>query len=93
MGSAWLFGRTAFHIGASGLVFGYFGYLVSRGLWDTSIASLFIAGLALILYGSILFGVVPTQDFISWEGHLFGLVGGILAARFNAANRTSSSPT
>jgi len=68
-------------------VFGYFGYLVSRGLWDRSIASLLIAGLALVLYGGILFGVVPTQDFISWEGHLFGLVAGILAARFNAANR------
>lgn len=85
--AVWIFARSAFHIGASGLVFGYFGYLVSRGLWDRSIASLLIAGLALVLYGGILFGVVPTQDFISWEGHLFGLVAGILAARFNAANR------
>ena len=82
----WLFGRASFHIGASGLVFGYFGFLVAIGIYERSISGLAIASLTLFYYGGIIFGVLPTNSFISWEGHLFGLLAGILAARLFANN-------
>jgi len=80
----WLFGRPAFHIGASGLVFGYFGFLVAIGIYERSIPGLAIASLTLFYYGGIIFGVLPTNSFVSWEGHLFGLLAGIFAARIFA---------
>jgi membrane associated rhomboid family serine protease len=83
----WLFGRSAFHIGASGLVFGYFGFLVAVGLYERRIVSLAIASVTLFYYGGMIFGVLPVNSFVSWEGHLFGLVAGIVAARTFAARR------
>jgi membrane associated rhomboid family serine protease len=82
-----LFGRSAFHIGASGLVFGYFGFLVAVGLYERRIVSLAIASVTLFYYGGMIFGVLPVNSFVSWEGHLFGLVAGIVAARTFAARR------
>ncbi|MCT2592102.1 rhomboid family intramembrane serine protease [Streptomyces sp. N2-109] len=66
--------------GASGLVFGLFGYLVVRGFVDRRITDVALGGVVAVLYGSILWGVVPTTDGVSWQGHLFGLIGGVLAA-------------
>jgi membrane associated rhomboid family serine protease len=77
----WLFAREAYHLGASGLVFGYFGFLVYRGFYEKSISALIIASLTVFYYGSIVIGVLPTGDSISWETHLLGLLSGILAAR------------
>ncbi len=77
----WVVGRPAVHIGASGLVFGYFGYLVAQGWYERSFVSIVVAVAVLLLYGGIIFGVLPQGGFISWEGHLFGLVAGVLAAR------------
>lgn len=77
----WIFARPAYHIGASGLIFGYFGFLVAIGLYERSISSLVIASITLFYYGGLIFGILPTDSFISWEGHLFGLCAGILAAR------------
>lgn len=85
----WIFGREAFHIGASGLVFGYFGFLVAIGIYERSFSGLAIASLTLFYYGGIIFGVLPTNSFVSWEGHLFGLLAGILAARVFANPRGS----
>ena len=77
----WVAGRTAIHIGASGLVFGYFGYLVARGFYERSITSILIAVVVAFFYGGIIFGVLPLDGFVSWEGHFFGLLGGIIYAR------------
>ena len=77
----WVFGRTAAHVGASGLVFGYFGYLMASGWYDRRPLSIIIAVGVFFLYGTLLFGVFPTAGFVSWEGHLFGLIAGVLAAR------------
>ena len=77
----WVAGRSSVHVGASGLVFGLFGYLVARGWYDRSIVSVLIALVVLLLYWGLLFGVLPSRGFISWEAHLFGLLAGVLAAR------------
>jgi membrane associated rhomboid family serine protease len=69
------------HIGASGVVFGYATYLLTRGLFSRSLAHLAGAVLVLALYGTtLLVGLVPTPG-VSWQGHLFGAVAGIVAAR------------
>ena len=81
--AVWIVGRPAVHIGASGLVFGYFGFLVAQGWYERSIVSIVVAVGVLLLYGGIIFGVLPQAGFISWEGHLFGLIAGVLAARIS----------
>jgi membrane associated rhomboid family serine protease len=67
-------------LGASGLIFGYFGYVVLRGFLDRSLLDIALGVAVLILYGSVLWGVLPLQSGVSWQGHLFGLLGGALAA-------------
>ena len=79
-GLVWLFGSSAIHIGASGLVFGWYGFLVARGLVDRSPITLGAALVVGVLYGSILWGVLPGQPGVSWEAHLFGVIAGAGAA-------------
>jgi membrane associated rhomboid family serine protease len=77
----WLFGgATTIHIGASGVVFGYFGFLVARAYFERSFGSIAICLLVLALFSGMIWGILPVQVGISWEGHLFGLLGGIAAA-------------
>ena len=77
----WCFGRNAAHIGASGLAFGYLGFLVTRGLCERSWQSIGVAALVVFLYGGMIWGVVPRDDGVSWEAHLFGLLAGMVVAR------------
>jgi len=77
----WLFGRDSAHIGASGVVFGYFGFLVVRGFYERRLSSLGAALFVIVLYGGMIFGVLPRDDHISWEAHLVGLLAGGLWAR------------
>ena len=82
----WLFGgASTIHIGASGVVFGYFGFLVARAYFERSIGSIAISLLVLALFGGMIWGILPVRVGISWEGHLFGLLGGIAAASTIAA--------
>ncbi len=76
----WLFGSPGWHIGASGLVFGYLGYLLSRGFFERNLPSILLSIIVGVLYGGIIIGVLPIQAGVSWEGHLFGLIGGGIAA-------------
>jgi membrane associated rhomboid family serine protease len=70
------------HIGASGIVFGYAAYLVARGVFSRSVAQIALGVVVLVVWGATLLqGLVP-EDGISWQGHLFGAVGGVVAARF-----------
>ena len=89
-GGIWQIGgaRTG-NFGASGMVFGYFGYLLFRGIFERSLPSIFIAVVVAAAYGSIVLGVLPGQRGVSWEGHLFGFLGGLLAAWLG---RTLRSP-
>ncbi|KUF09779.1 rhomboid family intramembrane serine protease [Pseudoponticoccus marisrubri] len=63
----WLLGSTGIHIGASGLVFGWVGFLIARGLVDRSAVTLGASFLVVVLYGSIIWGVLPGQPGVSWE--------------------------
>jgi membrane associated rhomboid family serine protease len=76
----WLLGSSAIHIGASGLVFGWFGFLITRGLVDRSPVTLGASVLVGVVYGSIIWGVLPGQPGVSWEAHLFGAIAGAVAA-------------
>ena len=79
----WLFGAPfSVHIGASGLVFGYLGFLLLRGFFERSFIAIVLSLIVGSLYGGVIWGVLPLQSGISWEGHLFGFIGGILAARW-----------
>jgi len=84
----WLTGGVhEVHIGASGLVFGYAAYLVSRGLFSRRIGQILLgAGVVLVWGGTLLTGFLP-RDGISWQGHLFGAVGGVVAAWLLDARR------
>ncbi len=68
------------HLGASGLIFGYFGFLLLRGYFERSFSSIAWSILVLFLYGGMIWGVLPQQVGVSWQSHLFGFIGGGLAA-------------
>jgi len=78
----WVFARSGSHIGASGLVFGYFGFLVGQGLFRQSLGTLIIAAAVTFFYGAnIFFGIVFPKGCTSWEAHLAGALAGLAYAR------------
>lgn len=81
-GLTWLFARHAAHVGASGLVFCYFGYLSSLALFKRNIWTLGLSIVCIVAYGGIIRGILPTSAAVSWEGHLAGLLTGIGTAWF-----------
>jgi membrane associated rhomboid family serine protease len=79
--AVWLFQPSnELTVGASGLIFGYFGYVLVRGFFDRSLVDIGIGLAAGVLYWTILQVAVPGTPGVSWIGHLGGLVGGVLAA-------------
>lgn len=77
----WLVGApNSVHIGASGVVFGYMGYLLLRGYFSRSAGTVLLAVVLVILYGGALWGLLPLQANVSWTAHLFGFAGGGLSA-------------
>lgn len=68
-------------IGASGVVFGWMGYLLSRGIFNRSVLQVLLAFGLLLFFSSMLWGLSPLAGpYVSWQGHLFGFAGGVLAA-------------
>ena len=80
--AVWLLGRSANHIGASGLIFGYLGFLLGAGVFAREFSAVAIAGVAAFFYGGILWGVLPSAEGVSWESHLFGVLAGVFAAKY-----------
>jgi membrane associated rhomboid family serine protease len=74
-------------VGASGLIFGYFGYLLARGFVERRVLDVVIGVLIAVLYGTMIFGALPGQPGISWQAHLFGLIGGVTAAWLTRGSR------
>ncbi|MDF0531007.1 rhomboid family intramembrane serine protease [Tsukamurella sp. 8F] len=77
----WLTGQGhTVTIGLSGVIFGWMTYLVVRGFFNKSIVQILVGVVLLVLYGTMFLGVLPGQPGVSWQAHLFGAIGGVLAA-------------
>lgn len=88
----WLIGPNgSVHIGVSGIIFGYFGYLLLRGYFERTLSAILWSVLVIFLYGGMLWGVLPRGLGISWQAHLFGFIGGGLAAYVSSRNKVSTS--
>lgn len=83
-GLTWLVARHGSHIGASGLVFCWFGYLTSLAYFKRTLGTLLLSLVCLLFYGGMLRGVIPSALPVSWEGHLAGLVAGVGLAASNS---------
>lgn len=78
----WLIGpANTLHIGSSVLIFGYIGFLLAAAWRERSVSAILPAIIVMALYGGVLWGVLPQQNGISWQSHLFGFIGGLVAAR------------
>ncbi|MDL9944530.1 rhomboid family intramembrane serine protease [Gordonia sp. ABSL11-1] len=81
----WLFAPPySITVGASGIIFGWLTYLLIRGLFNRDIWQILGGVVLFLIYGSVLWGVLPTDSGVSWQGHLFGAIGGVLAAWYLA---------
>jgi membrane associated rhomboid family serine protease len=84
----WLFGSpNSVHIGASILIYGYLGFLLLRGYFQKNFPSIALSIFVAIAYGGLIWGVFPSQMAVSWQGHLFGFIGGAIAAKMVAQER------
>jgi len=76
----WLLAREVYHIGASGLVYGFVSFLFFSGIFRRDNKSVALALIITFLYGGLVWGVLPGMKGISWESHLFGAIAGLVAA-------------
>ncbi|GAB4003331.1 rhomboid family intramembrane serine protease [Glycomyces albus] len=88
----WLISPTgSVTVGASGVVFGLFGYLLGRGIFLRRLADIAIGVALILLYGSMVWGIFPTQPHVSWQAHLFGFIGGAGTAYLLARARRDAA--
>ena len=87
---AWLFGAPgSVHIGASGVIFGYLGFIMLSGWFARSFSSIALSILVIVLWGGMVVGVIPGTTGVSWQAHLGGLIAGVFAARqYRTPNRS-----
>ena len=79
----WLIGRSGtVHIGASGYIYGILGYSLSLGIFKRQLMNIVFSGLVFFLYGGALWGLLPLNPHVSWEGHISGFIAGIICAKF-----------
>jgi membrane associated rhomboid family serine protease len=90
----WLVGPAGVStIGASGVIFGWLAFLLVRGFFARSVRQVLVAVVLLFFWGGVLWGVLPGQEGISWQGHLFGAAAGVLAAwAFTRRDRRAAQP-
>ncbi|MEQ1725654.1 MAG: rhomboid family intramembrane serine protease [Sphingopyxis sp.] len=92
----WLFGRDANHIGASGWIFGLWSLTIALAWFERSLRHILIGMAVIFFYGTMLFGMLPSDQRISFEGHIFGALAGIVAAwvlsRKKALPRMATAP-
>ena len=88
----WLFAQPgSTHAGASVLIFGWIVYLVVRGFLNRRTSEILIGVAVFLLYSGALLGVLPGQPGVSWQGHLFGAIGGFIAARALTTRRRTEA--
>jgi membrane associated rhomboid family serine protease len=91
--AVWLIGGASITVGASGLVFGLFAFLLVRGFINRNWWQIVLSVVLFMAYGGILFGVLPTvASFISWQAHLGGAIGGVAAALLLSTRRPGGLP-
>jgi membrane associated rhomboid family serine protease len=83
----WIVGRDALHVGASGVVFAYLGYLLTTGWFDRRPGAILLSLSAAVIWGSALLGLSPLQRGVSWELHLFGLIAGVIVASWRRSRK------
>ena len=84
----WLVGPdNSIHLGASGIVFGYATYLLARGIFNRALFEIVVGVAVAVIWGTALVGGLVPQEGVSWQGHLFGAIGGVVAARVLARRR------
>ena len=76
----WIFARQVYHIGASGIVYGFVSFLFFSGIFRRDNKSISLALIITFLYGGLVWGMIPGLKGISWESHLFGAITGLIAA-------------
>jgi membrane associated rhomboid family serine protease len=81
----WLFGQRGIHIGASGLIMGYLGYLLAKAYFQVMGTTIILAGVCIYYFGGLLLSVFPgAKKNVSWDGHIFGLLSGIFTAYYSS---------
>lgn len=87
----WIFGREYYHIGASGLVYALASFLIFIGMFKRKPRAILISGIVILLYGGLVYGIVPQNTYVSWESHLLGaIVGAGSAFGMSKISRLSS---
>lgn len=76
----WVFGRDAYHVGASGVIYGLLAFLVVAGFMRKNVKLIALSIIVAVIYGGLIYGVLPGQEGISWESHLFGAISGAIVA-------------
>jgi len=85
----WLVGRTGYHLGASSLIFGLWGYLFGMGFKQRDLKSIALATITFVFYGGMAYQLLNFQLHVSWEGHFFGALSGLLAAVVLSVKKTN----
>ena len=88
----WLIGRASWHIGASGIVYGLIAWFPAMAIMRRNLGYRVLAGIVLLYYGSSLWGLLPYRESISFEGHIAGLMAGVLAAWLLRKNIPEDEP-
>lgn len=78
--AVWCFARPVYHIGASGIVYGLISFIFWTGIFRRNNKSIILSLVIVVMYSGYFYGIVPNQDGISWESHLFGAVVGVFVA-------------
>lgn len=74
----WVIGREGSHIGISGVIYALFTYVILMGFFKKEIKTILISILLIIFYNGMIYGILPTDSLVSWEGHLSGIIAGII---------------
>lgn len=89
----WLFARGNIHIGASGVIFSYLGYLFAAGVFERRLGAIALSAVSIFLYGGMVIGLLPVTPGVSFEGHIAGFAAGIFSAWYLARTERKQLPS